>query len=268
MTFNDYDGFTEKFKPKKTTDDCYTPEPVYNAVLEFVKKEYGIEGREIVRPFYPGGDYEMFDYPDNCVVIDNPPFSIVSKIAKFYVENKIDFFLFAPTLTNFSIRAKCCHVITDAQITYHNGAVVNTSFVTTFDDAIAITLPELHDAIMDAQKNSKKNELSKYSYPENVLMINDLNKISAGGIHVKFKNGVIVHELEEQKRIGKQMFGYGYLLSDKGAQLKRECMRQAKKRKQQIDDLKEKEEENRKIKFNLSDSEKKIVEHLNELEDK
>lgn len=24
-TFNDYDEFTEKFKPKLTTDDCYTP---------------------------------------------------------------------------------------------------------------------------------------------------------------------------------------------------------------------------------------------------
>lgn len=23
--FHDYKGFTEKFKPKKTTDDCYTP---------------------------------------------------------------------------------------------------------------------------------------------------------------------------------------------------------------------------------------------------
>lgn len=25
QTFLDYDGFVEKFKPKKTTDDCYTP---------------------------------------------------------------------------------------------------------------------------------------------------------------------------------------------------------------------------------------------------
>lgn len=25
LTFEDYDGFVEKFKPKKTTDDCYTP---------------------------------------------------------------------------------------------------------------------------------------------------------------------------------------------------------------------------------------------------
>ncbi len=30
--FEDYEGFVEKFKPKKTTDDCYTPEPVYEAI--------------------------------------------------------------------------------------------------------------------------------------------------------------------------------------------------------------------------------------------
>ena len=27
---NDYEGFVEKFKPKKTTDDCYTPPLVYD----------------------------------------------------------------------------------------------------------------------------------------------------------------------------------------------------------------------------------------------
>ena len=31
--FNDYEGFVEKFKPKKTTDDCYTPPAVYDYVL-------------------------------------------------------------------------------------------------------------------------------------------------------------------------------------------------------------------------------------------
>lgn len=25
QTIDDYDAFVEKFKPKKTTDDCYTP---------------------------------------------------------------------------------------------------------------------------------------------------------------------------------------------------------------------------------------------------
>lgn len=34
--FADYNGFVEKFKPKKTTDDCYTPVEVYEAVLHFV----------------------------------------------------------------------------------------------------------------------------------------------------------------------------------------------------------------------------------------
>lgn len=82
--FNDYEGFVEKFKPKKTTDDCYTPDSVYDAILGWVRENADIEGREIVRPFYPGGDYEHYDYPDGCVVIDNSPFSIISRIARFY----------------------------------------------------------------------------------------------------------------------------------------------------------------------------------------
>lgn len=32
--FEDYDGFVEKFKPKKTTDDCYTPPDVYDCVSD------------------------------------------------------------------------------------------------------------------------------------------------------------------------------------------------------------------------------------------
>ena len=77
-----YGEFTDKFKVKLTTDDCYTPEPIYNAVKDWTVKHYGLEGREIVRPFWPGGDFECFEYPDNCVVIDNPPFSLYDKILK------------------------------------------------------------------------------------------------------------------------------------------------------------------------------------------
>lgn len=32
-----YEEFVEKFKPKLTTDDCYTPAKVYDAVLSFVR---------------------------------------------------------------------------------------------------------------------------------------------------------------------------------------------------------------------------------------
>ena len=52
-----YNEFVDKFKPKHTTDDCFTPEPVYEAVKKWVSDNYHHEGA-IVRPFYPGGDYK------------------------------------------------------------------------------------------------------------------------------------------------------------------------------------------------------------------
>ena len=59
LTFYDeskeYREFVDKFKPKKTTDDCYTPENIYEAVKGWACKEYGINPKNIVRPFYPGG---------------------------------------------------------------------------------------------------------------------------------------------------------------------------------------------------------------------
>ena len=75
--FTDYDGFIEKFEIKKTTDDCYTPENVFKVVLDYVQTLTDISGLQIIRPFYPGGDYEAVNYPDDCIVIDNPPFSII-----------------------------------------------------------------------------------------------------------------------------------------------------------------------------------------------
>lgn len=82
-----YKEFVDKFKPKKTTDDCYTPDAIYKAVKDWAIKEMDW-GRTVVRPFWPGGDYENFDYPTGCVVIDNPQFSILSKIVKFYEDHR------------------------------------------------------------------------------------------------------------------------------------------------------------------------------------
>ena len=105
--FNDYEGFVDKFKPKKTTDDCYTPPAVYQAVLDYVKETYNLPDDTLVlRPFYPGGDYESVEYPEGCIVIDNPPFSIFSKIVDFYTKRGIRFFLFAPALTTLGPVAK------------------------------------------------------------------------------------------------------------------------------------------------------------------
>ena len=80
----EYDAFVEKFKPKKTTDDCYTPALVYEAVADWVEKEYGVQRETFVRPFFPELDYCTFEYPDGCVVVDNPPFSLLSNIIRHY----------------------------------------------------------------------------------------------------------------------------------------------------------------------------------------
>ena len=48
----EYNAFVDKFKQKLTTDDCYTPAPVYDAVLDFVRGLTPLQGREDVRPFW------------------------------------------------------------------------------------------------------------------------------------------------------------------------------------------------------------------------
>lgn len=102
MKSKTYEEFVEKFKPKKTTDDCYTPPVVYDAVAGWVASEYGVNRDNFVRPFYPGGDYENYDYGKTAIVVDNPPFSILSKIVDFYISKNVPFFLFAPNLTLFN----------------------------------------------------------------------------------------------------------------------------------------------------------------------
>ena len=166
MKSKTYEEFVEKFKPKLTTDDCYTPLEVYEAVKSWAVKEYKLEDREIVRPFYPGGDYEHFTYNDNTVVIDNPPFSILSRIIDFYLKRNIPFFLFAPHLTLFSGNRDICYLITGAKIIYENGANVSTSFITNMDEYKIKVVPDLLKKIDTAQHKNRstpprKIQLSK-----------------------------------------------------------------------------------------------------------
>lgn len=157
MASQDYEEFVEKFKPKKTTDDCYTPKAVYDIVLEYVNGITPLDGRQIVRPFWPGGDFENFDYPEGCIVIDNPPFSIYSKIVRFFLERDIDFFLFAPGLTQRVANADVCYVAAMAEVTYENGAVVRTSFTTNLiKDYRLMTAPKLADELRKASKKTYK----------------------------------------------------------------------------------------------------------------
>jgi hypothetical protein len=133
---DEYNEFLDKFEIQKTTDDCYTPDGVYQAVVDWVEKEYGVKPAKMVRPFYPGGDYQHETYPKGCVVVDNPPFSILAEIINFYADRGIKFFLFAPSLTLFSSSSSssCCALATGADVIYENGASVATSFLTNLEN--------------------------------------------------------------------------------------------------------------------------------------
>lgn len=218
-----YREFVEKFKPKKTTDDCYTPDNVYTAVLDWVIEEYHIDKNNVVRPFWPGGDYERFEYPKGCTVVDNPPFSIISQICKRYADDNIKFFLFAPFLTNFSSQVKgITHILTNADVMYENGAIVNTAFLTNLEPGIEIsTAPELRAAIIEADRENRKmkKELPKYSYPPEVVTATRIGYLSRYGQSLKIRSESchFIRGLESQKNKGKAIFGSGYLISEKVA---------------------------------------------------
>ena len=147
----EYNEFLDKFEAKKTTDDCYTPDIVYDAVADWVANEYGLDKASFVRPFYPNGDYQREKYKDGDVVVDNPPFSILTEILRFYVSRGIRFFLFAPTLTLFTGRGlDICYLPVGVGVTYENGASVNTSFITNMEDLRIHVNPSLFDAVKQA----------------------------------------------------------------------------------------------------------------------
>ena len=45
----EYQEFLKKFEAKKTTDDCYTPDVVYDAVAEWVASEYNVSRANFVQ---------------------------------------------------------------------------------------------------------------------------------------------------------------------------------------------------------------------------
>lgn len=245
-----YEEFVEKFKPKKTTDDCYTPKETYDAVLRWVRENADIEGLEVVRPFYPGGDYKSVDYT-NAVVIDNPPFSILAEIKRFYFENGVSFFLFAPHLTLFTTDMPVTHLVTDENITYENGAIVNTDFVSNlFGDLRIWGCPTLAEAIRDAEKNQEANKLPKYKYPTGLLTVSHIAPLVNNGIELKVMHDECAHvtRLDSQVDKKKGIFGAGYLVSESVARQAEEARRQA--------------EEARAVVWELSEREKQIIRDL------
>lgn len=258
MNSQDYFNWLQKFEKRTTSDDTFTPPAVYDVVLNYVDKHIiKLDGLTVVRPFYPDGDYqqEAKSYDDKTIVIDNPPFSIIGKIAKFYHEKGVKFFLFAPALTTFqSLRSLPISVVAcGGMVTYDNGAKVNTSFITNLLDVRVKTAPELCQALMTIEKASKR-VLPIYQYPPNVLMVSDLTKLAKAGVNyeVGFNDSVFIAGLDEQKQHGKKLFGSGLLISHAKAK--------------ELSDIQIKTQKDM-IYWQLSDNEKAIVEKLGQKND-
>ena len=242
-----YQAFVDKFKPKKTTDDCYTPDNVYKVVLDWVVKEYGIDPDKVVRPIWPGGDYMSEDYPEGCTVVDNPPFSIISEIVNNYNAAGIKYFLFAPYLTNFTAKEKTSHIITGSIITYKNGANVPTAFLTNLDSYLLRSCPDLAKQIEEANKANiarVRKKTPKYKYPHYVVTAADLGYLAKWGVDLRImaKDCFFVRSLDSQKAHGKMIFGSGFLLSEKAAAEKAAA-----------------------VEWSLSEKERRIIESLGEL---
>ena len=219
--FHDYDAFVERFVPKKTTDDCYTPQPVYDAILRYVGKLTPLEGREVVRPFWPGGDYKSQDYPENCIVVDNPPFSILTEIIRFYCKRGISFFLFAPSLTLFTARdCDVTYVVTGCTITYENGAKVRTGFIHNLPCDLRIDCSvELTKEINDAQNEPNKSKRG-FIYPDNLVTSAILQKLVAHSTPLQIRKAdcVAITSIDSAKGgRSRDIFGGGFLLSERAA---------------------------------------------------
>lgn len=210
-----YEEFVEKFKPKKTTDDCYTPPAVYEVVLQYVREKCPIEGLKVIRPFYPGGNYENENYDEHCVVVDNPPFSIISQIIRFYNAKGVKYFLFAPHLTLFSTNQDYTAIVASADIVYENGAKVKTSFVTNMmGDVKILGDAELRQRLQAITDINKVN-LPIYQYPDNVITVSKIASIveKGGNIVIMKKDVTFCRQLESQKPQKKVLFGSGFLAS-------------------------------------------------------
>lgn len=254
-----YEEFVEKFKPKKTTDDCYTPPYIYEVAADWCAEQYGGNRNNFVRPFFPGGDYKNYPYKENDIVVDNPPFSILSKICAFYKEHNIRFFLFAPTLTIMCVRS-ANKIIVGYDIIYENGAKINTSFATNMGKCVISSAPELYQRLKKAQEKhtgENKRQLPRYRYPSNVITAYKVSEFSKYGIDFTVNNNecYFIHCLDEQKEHRKGIYGYGCLIDDKKAAEAAEAAETAEA-------VRRAEAEKKKKTWNLSERERDIIAQL------
>ena len=259
IVFRDYESYVAKFQDgPKTTDDTFTPRDVYEAVLQYVGEVYDLSDKLILRPFYPGGDYRNAEYPENGVVIDNPPFSIFTEIIQFYTAMQIPFFLFGQGKTIMCCVKYCTAVIVSDLLTYENGARIYTNFASNlFGDTIIMTAPRLNDLIFSCQSQNTKANLASYNYPPELLSFSQMQTICRGGCEFSVSRDEcqIIKNLDNHP---KSLFGEHILLSSSKAEEKERARILA----QEQAERKRQERSGMIGTIPLSDRERKIIEKL------
>lgn len=215
---DDYEAFVAKFERKRTSDDCYTPPEVYDIVRSWLSEQVDLRGAQIVRPFWPDADYKQMEYPPECVVVDNPPFSRFVEIVRWYLDRGVRFFLFAPHTTVLNLDAPYTRLVCGAGVIYENGAVVSTSFASNlFGDTLAMSVPDLYERLMAAVRS--KSPLPRYRYPAHLLTFSDLARCARHGVALSIprNEATFVRRLDSQQASKRGIYGGGFLLSDRQA---------------------------------------------------
>ena len=186
------------------SDEHYTPKAVYEAVKDWSVKQYHLENKNVVRPFWRGADYKEYDYQPNDVVIDNPPFSIEQAIVDWYLNQEIPFFLFVDgkSLSLLAKQRPVTYVIVNRKIRYDNSNMkVKTNFLTNLEpDNLIHVAPDLSKAINSVNNSDKQKGISSYVYPSNVLRFSELDRICSNGYEyaIPRDKGKYIRHLDEQ----------------------------------------------------------------------
>lgn len=212
----EYEEWLKKFDCPKTTDECHTPHKVYEVVLDYVQKTYGVEAADVVRPFYPNGDYKAEDYSGK-VVVDNPPFSQLGAIVDWYKANGVRFWLFAPALSLMHYLGKNVSLaVTNVQVVYANGAKVNTSFITNMEAKPTVfTEARLAQEIKRVQSQDKP-AIVKNIYPKGVWIANQLAKAAEGGYEVRYEYEAqdVIRRMKDEEGNSVQIYGAALRIRD------------------------------------------------------
>lgn len=177
------------FKREKNNDDFYTPKAIMDIIIEFCKKEFKLnDDVEIIRLFNNETNFLSLDY-ENKIVIDNPPFSILSQILEFYNKNNIKYFLFANAKSGIKSYYKktnaiyfCGHKI---YFNFHGKNIMKdiaVMFLTNLvpkckSGAKLVFSKELYDKINSYYKiyNFKKQKI--YNYPSGLYEVLYLSRL-------------------------------------------------------------------------------------------